>query len=174
MSLWLQSTMQALHDGHYERVRRDLLPLAPIPIPECLIREAEFGERRCRDTSRDRLFPIRFLWLLEGNEQRLWSYPPLGRSRYHPEMLLDLWERSTADSEYRLTREAEGFRFDETEKAVDLTAGWIYIGERFIQDLFEVEAAIGVELQFPGGPSGERRPAFPAHRRPPSSGGGRS
>ena len=164
MSLWLQSSLQALHDGNYERFRRDLLPMAPIRVPGCLTREVEFAERRCRDTSRDRLFPIRFLWLLEANEQRLWGYIALGRSRYHPETLLDLWERAIAHPDYRQAREAEGFRFDLEEKAVELTAGWVYIGERFIDDLFEIEQALGVTLQFPSPPSGERRPAFPAHR----------
>jgi len=170
MSLWLQSSLQALESGDYERFRRGILPIAPLPIPDCLGREVEFAERRCRDLSQDRLFPIRFLWLLEANEQRRWGYPPLARSHYHPETLLDFWERAIADPDYRQAREAEGFRFDLEERAVEMTAGWIYIGERFIEDLFEVEDALGVALQFPSPPSGEPRPAFAARRRGRGSG----
>jgi|GEM_PF-1362965 len=173
MSLWLQSSLQALQSGDYARFRQDLLPVAPIPIPDCLGRELEFAERRCRRASQDRLFPIRFLWLLEANEQRLWGYPPLARSHYHPETLLDFWERAIADPDHRQAREADGFRFDLEEKAVEMTAGWIYIGERFIADLFEVEEALGVTLQFPSPSSGVPRPVFPLRRRGGGSGGER-
>jgi hypothetical protein len=149
------------------RFRQEILPMAPIPLPDCLRHELEFAERHCQDPTHDRLFPIRFLWLLEANEQRRYGHPPLVRSHYHPEELLSFWKRAAADPEYRRAREAEGFRFDLMEKAVELTAGWVYIGDRFIRDLFAVEATLGVTLQFPCPPYGQRRPAFPACRRPP-------
>lgn len=173
MSLWLQAATESLCEGDYEHIRMNLLPIAPIPIPGCLARELEFAERRCRDTETDRLFPIRFLWLLEANEQRHFGLPALGRSRYHPEKLLDLWERACGDEPYRLAREAEGFRFALEEKAVELSAGWVYIGERFIEDFLEVEAALRVELLFPDPQTGETRPAFQALKQRRSGGGGR-
>jgi hypothetical protein len=157
--------MEALHYGDYERFRRGLLPIAPIPIPDCLIRELEFAERRCRDREKDRLFPIRFLWILEANEQKWSGQPAPTRSRYHPEKLLEFWARVSADPQFRQEREAEGFRFDFVEKAVEMTAGWIYIGERFARDLLEIEAAVGVELLFSGPLAGELRPAFQELKR---------
>ena len=51
-------------------------------------------------------------------------------------------------------------RFDLAEKAVALTAGWVYIGDRFIDDFLDVEATAGFELLFPDPPSGELRPVF--------------
>lgn len=167
MSGWLDSALHALHHGEYHHFRQDILPVAPIPLPECLQKEIEFGERHCQNARQERLFPIRFLWMLEANEQRSWGQPPLARSHYHPEELLSFWRRALADPGFRRAREAEGFRFDLVEKAVELTAGWIYIGDRFIRDLFDVEAALGVTLQFPCPPYGQRRQAFPAYRRPP-------
>ena len=160
MSLWLQAATEALQKGNYEQFRVNLLPLAPISIPSCMHRELEFAERRCRDKAKDQLFPIRFLWLMEANEQRMFGLSPLGRSLYHPEKLLELWERASADVQYRRESEAAGFRFDFTEKAVKLDVGWIYIGERFVEDFLEVETTLGVELLFPNPPASEGRPAF--------------
>ncbi len=165
MSLWFQAATEALYDGNYQAFREILLPRAPFIVPHCLVREFEFAERRCCDLKKDRLFPIRFLWFMEGTEQRLWGLPPLGRSGYHPEKLLELWERVSTDPRYREEREAEGFLFDFTEKAVQLTVGWVYIGERLVEDFLEIEAALGVELLFPCPASGEGRPAFQETKR---------
>jgi hypothetical protein len=165
MSLWLQAATEALHSGEYERFRTRILPLAPIPIPGCLVRELEFAERRCRDNAKDRLFPIRFMWVMEANEQRLFGLTPLGRSHYHPEKLLELWERACSDAQYRQEREAEGFLFDFVEKAVELTVGWVYIGDRFVEDFLEVESVLGVELLFPDPQAGAPRPALQAFKR---------
>lgn len=165
MSLWLQTAIDALTDGAYERFRQDLLPTSPIPLPDCMMLELKFAERRCRNVIKDRLFPIRFLWLLEANEQRLWGLPPLGRSNYHPERLLETWDRVSTDPQFRQELEAEGFRFDFAEKAVELTPGWVYIGNRFVEDLLGVGGAVGVELMFPGSTSGELNPAFQGSKR---------
>jgi hypothetical protein len=160
VSLWLQAAMEALQSGDYERLRVKIMPRAPIHIPGCLLRELEFAERRCRDVSTDPLFPIRFLWLMEANEQRMFGLGALGRSLYHPEKLLQLWERASADVQYRRESEAAGLRFDFAEKAVKLGEGWIYIGERFVEDFLEVETTLGVELLFPNPLASEGRPAF--------------
>ena len=160
MSLWLQAATEALHGGEYERFRTQLLPHAPSRVPDCLIRELEFAERRCRDNAKDRLFPIRFLWLMEANEQRMFGLIPLDRSLYHPEKLMEVWKQASADAKCRQEFEAMGFRFDFAEKAIELSTGWIYIGERLVEDLLEVETAAGVELLFPNPPDGERRPVF--------------
>lgn len=170
VSLWLQAAIGALHDREYQRMRRDLLPICPIPVPGCLVRELEFGERSCADPSTAKLFPIRFLWTLEANEQNLFGLAPLAHSRYHPEKLLQLWKKARADPDYRSEREAEGFVFDFAERAVELSVGWVYIGERFAEDFLEVEAALGVELLFPAARSKQRRPAFRALKRQRSGG----
>lgn len=165
MSLWLQSAIEALNAGEYERLRKYLLPNAPIPIPGCMSAELEFAERRCGKSPGDRLFPIRFLWLMEAHEQKFGDFDPLGRSRYHPEKILELWERASGDAAYRQEREAEGFRFDLAEKAVEMTAGWVYVGERFVEDFLEVEQVVGVKLLFKKTASGKRRPAFEKFKR---------
>jgi hypothetical protein len=165
VSLWLQAAIESLEEGDYKHVRKRLLPSLQSPVPGCLIRELEFGERRCCDIKKDRLFPIRFLWWLEGVEQRNFGLTALGRSGYHPEKLLDVWERACGDSAYRHEREAEGFKFDFAEKAMELTVGWVYIGDRFVEDFLELETALGVELLFPGPQPGEALPAFQAAKK---------
>lgn len=160
MSLWLQAATEALQYGDYERLRVQILPLAPIPIPGCMIQELEFAERHCRDISTDPLFPIRFLWLLEANEQRMFNLSVLGRSLYHPEKILELWERASADMKYRRESESDGFQFDFSEKAMKFEVGWVFIGERFVEDFLEIETALGVELLFPNPLTGEGTPAF--------------
>lgn len=160
MSLWLQAVMYSLEEGDYENFRVNLLPVAPIPIPGCMIKELEFAERCCRDIEKDRLFPIRFLWLLEANEQRLYGLSPLERSKYHPEKLLEVWNRAYEDSQYRQELEASGFQFNLDEKALQLSEGWIYIGDQFAEDFLEIEATLGVELLFSDPSAAEGKPAF--------------
>jgi hypothetical protein len=160
VSLWLQAATEALQSGDYERFRVNILPLAPISIPGCMYRELEFAERRCRDKTKDQLFPIRFLWLMEANEQRMFGLSPLGRSRYHPEKILSLWKRASAEAQYLQECEADGVQFDFNEKAMKLDVGWIFIGDRFIEDFLEVEITLGVELLFPNPSTTERLPAF--------------
>jgi hypothetical protein len=160
MSLWLQAVTEALQYGDYERLRGQILPRAPIPIPDCMINELKFAERRCRNISTDPLFPIRFLWLWEANEQRRFNLSALGRSLYHPEKILELWERASADMKYRRESESYGFQFDFFEKAIKFDQGWVFIGERFVDDFLEVETALGVELLFPNPLTSEGTPAF--------------
>jgi len=150
MSLWLQSDIEHLNSRLYNAFRENLLPGAPIPIPECLVRELEFGERCCTDPSGDPLFPIRFIWLLEGNEQRFDNLPMLGRSRFHPEILyFDIRQRAVNEPEFRDWMETEGFRINLTEKAIAMSTGWILIGDHFVEDLFQIESLHHVELLFP-------------------------
>jgi len=158
VSLWLQSATKALILGQYDRFRNELLPVAPRPVPDSLLREVAFGERRCRGD--DHLFPIRFLWLWEGSEQGLFGLKALGRSRYHPQQLLALWTRACGDPEFRAQREAEGFRFDLGEEAVEMPNGWIYVGDQFAADLVEGEKVLGHELVFPDLRPGQEYPRF--------------
>jgi hypothetical protein len=172
MSLWLQSSILALQSGDYERYRRDILPMAPIPLPECFAREVAFGERRCRGGENDRLFPIRFLWLLECLEQRNFGYPALGRSRYHPERTIAIWESVLADPEERARLEADGMRFDLEEKAINLIAGWLYLGDRFVEDFLEIERVGRAELLFRLEGEETARPAFVELKRRRAAAGG--
>jgi hypothetical protein len=165
MSLWLDSVLTSLQNGEYKWLREMNLPNAPVPMPECMYRELEFAERRCTDLENDRLFPIRFLWLMEAHEQRMFGLKALERSRYHPEKLLELWDRVSADTQYEQELETAGFRFDFDEKAVQLEMGWVYIGDSFIQDFIDVLDTLGVELLFPDGKDGEGRPAFHEYKR---------
>jgi hypothetical protein len=169
MSLWLQSTLSFLEARYYHHVRENLLPIAPIALPGCLERELAFGERHCSDANGAALFPIRFLWTLEAAEQRNFGLPA-GRSRYHPENLLESWERASADAVYRAELEAQGFRFDFDEKTIELTAGWVYIGDHFAEDFLAIEATLGVEILFPSPPPGAPEPAFRELKRRRSEG----
>lgn len=170
MSLWLQAVLEDLQCGDYKHLRERILPLAPIRIPSCLIRELEFAERRCRDYKKDPLFPIRFLWLMEAHEQGMFGLSPSGRSLYNPEELLNFWQRAIADNQYQQECEAKGIRFDFVENAVKLDAGWIYIGKTFVEDFLEIESTLGVELLFPNPPNSKGRPVFQEFKKPKSSG----
>jgi hypothetical protein len=66
MSWWLQSAIECLNNRGYKDFREKILPAASIPIPRCLIREPEFGEKYGTDPAEDPLFPIHFIWLLGG------------------------------------------------------------------------------------------------------------
>jgi hypothetical protein len=166
MSLWLQSAIWDLDSRSYKHFREQLIPCAPIPIPGCMMKEFEFGERYCRDPQDDPLFPIRFLWLLEGLEHRNFSLPMLGRSRYHPEILLfDFWEQAVADPSFREELESAGFKFNFEDKAIAMSAGWIFIGDHFADDLFEVESVLNTKFLFPDAETGELRPVFNALRK---------
>ena len=164
MSLWLEAMTRALRDGEYSRIREVLLPRAPRSIPECMYREMAFAERCCRDIETDPVFPIRFLWLLDGHEQLAFGLPPSGLGVYHPEKLFDFWPRVIVDKDLRAQHEADGMRLNLEEKAVDLGRGWIYIGDRFIEDLFDVEACLGGEVLFKCPETGEFLPVFRAQR----------
>jgi hypothetical protein len=166
MSLWLQSAIEHLNCRRYKAFRDNLLPIAPILIPGCMIRELEFGERCCTDPADDPLFPIRFLWLLEGNEQRQFNLPMLGRSRYHPEILLfEIWDRAVNEPKFRDEMESEGFRFNWTEKAIAMSTGWILIGNHFVEDLFQIESLLYEELLFPDNKTGEMCTVFQSFRK---------
>lgn len=164
MSLWLHSALDHIALRDYTHVRQ-LLPIAPIAIPACLEREIAFAERRCVDPGRPGLFPVRFLWTLEALEQRNFGYPP-GRSHYHPEKLIANWERACADADFRAELESAQFALDFAERAIELSRGWVYLGDRFVEDFLEIEAAAGVELLFasatPGAPP---QPAFRERKR---------
>jgi hypothetical protein len=159
MSLWLQSALACLAAREYSHVRQRLLPIAPVSLPACLERELAFAERRCVDPEQPGLFPVRFLWTLDALEQRSFGHPS-GRAYYHPEKLLRNWERACGDAAFRAELEAAAFVLDFAEQAIELSRGWVYIGDRFTEDFLEIEATVGVELLFssesPGGP----RPAF--------------
>ena len=159
MSLWLQAVLESLESGRYESLRKKIMPHAPIPIPSCMLRELEFAERHCLDVTKDPLFPIRFLWLMEGKEQRVLGILP-GRSLYHPEKLLELWERASRDIQFRMENETAGMRFDFTEKAVKFDQGWIYIGDHFVDDFLEIEATLGCELLFCNSTESKGKPVF--------------
>ncbi len=166
MSLWLQSAIECLENRDYKYFREKLLPHAPIPIPACMIRELEFGEKYCTHSGEDPLFPIRFLWLLEGNEQRLYNLPMLGRSRFHPEVLLfNIWNRVIAEPEFRQEMESKDFKFNFIEKAIAMSTGWILIGDHFVEDLFQIESLLLVELLFPDNVTGEMRTVFQSFRK---------
>jgi hypothetical protein len=90
----------------------------------------------------------------------MFGLSPLERSCYHPEKLLELWKRVSTDVDYRQECEGAGLQFDFVEKAVKVSEGWIYIGERFVEDFLEVETILGTQLLFPDPLTGDGRPAF--------------
>lgn len=161
MSLWLQSVIGHLADRKYKQVRDNLLPISPIPIPDCLKKELDFGEKCCNYPEPEPLFPIRFLWLLEGNEYRRFNLPMLNRSHYHPEVLLfDIWNRVVSEPDFKKEMESDGFRFNLDEKSLSMSRGWVFIGNHFIEDFLEIEMTLGIELLFPDKDNNKLRPVF--------------
>ena len=74
----------------------------------------------------------------------------LERSRFHPEVLyFEFWQRALNEPEFRTKTEADRFRFNLTEKAIAMSTGWIWIGDHFVEDFFEVENILGIKLLFP-------------------------
>lgn len=53
---------------------------------------------------------------------------------------------------------------------MNLGVGWIYIGDRFVEDFLEVETTLGVELLFPNPPASEGQPAFQGFKQSRSGG----
>jgi hypothetical protein len=133
MSLWLQAATNALHERDYDQFRR-ILPIAPIPIPTCMLREVKFAQRFCRAKMKARLFPIRFLWLLAASEQQHFGLNPPSQSLYHPEKLIELWTQACISPQFRQERENKGISFDFNETAMKLSGGWIYVGQHFAAD----------------------------------------
>jgi hypothetical protein len=110
---------------------------------------------------------VRFLWTLEALEQSSLGYRP-GRSYYHPEKLLRNWERACTDAAFRADLEAAAFALDFEEQAIELSRGWVFIGDRFVEDFLEIEVTVGVELLFSAQPPGSPQPAFHELKRRPS------
>jgi|GEM_PF-3491769 len=90
------------------------------------------------------------------------SYEAAGRSHYHPEELLEFWERANSDASFRQDLTANGFRFDMKEKAINFTAGWVLIGDNLAGDFLEIEKTMNVELIFSNYPGRSSQPAFVA------------
>ena len=171
MSLWLESALEAIADREYRRLRESLIPCCPIQLPQCMINEMEYGERHCVGEGACPLFPIRFLWFLEGIEQRNFGYQARERSKYDPEMLLQMFEDAFNNESVRFQKEALGIKFDMNEKAINAAGEWVYIGNSFAADLFAIESAVGVEILFPTMNGGSPQPAFVNLRNGQSSNG---
>ncbi|MBT0652908.1 hypothetical protein [Geomobilimonas luticola] len=101
---------------------------------------------------------------MECNEQRLFGIEPLGRSIYHPEKLLEVWEHVQSDQNYCNYLKENGFEFDFVDKAMELTRGWIYVGDTFIEDFMEIEQNIGVEMMFPDPETKEPKAVFKSYK----------
>jgi hypothetical protein len=159
MSLWLQSLIESIGNYNYPNVHK-LLEVSPRELPKCMLREIEYGETHCSDKNQLGLFPIRALWLLECNEQSLFGLSPLGRSYYHPEKIWEVWNRVLIEESFCNYLKDQGMRFDFEGKAMELSYGWVYIGESFIDDLIEIENNIGTEMMFPDLETREPRAVF--------------
>ncbi len=160
MSLWLDAMLSHLSIGKYQKIRENVLPMCPIPFPDCLKKEFEYGERCCNNSENDRLYPIRFLWFMEAHEQRMFGYEAGARSHYHPEKLLEFWERAISDASFLQEQTANGFRFDMKEKAINMSAGWVLIGDDLVGDFIEIEKILKVEMLFANDTGSDPQPAF--------------
>lgn len=165
MSYWLSAVLSHLQFGLYKDIREKILPMCPIPLPECLKTEFEYGERCCDATEENRLYPIRFNWMMEAHEQRMFGFQAGGRSHYHPEKLLEFWERVKTDDTFQAQQLANGFRFDFKEKAINMTAGWVLIGDHLMDDLLEIEKVLKVEMIFDNYPGRPPGPAFVEYKK---------
>jgi hypothetical protein len=101
-----------------------------------------------------------------GERKRLYNLPLLGRSRFHPEILyFDIWQQAVNEPEFRDKMESEGSLFNWAEKAVAMSTGWILIGDHFVEDLFQIESLLHVELLFADHKTGEIRTVFQPFRK---------
>lgn len=141
-----------------------LLPMAPTAIPECMDREMAFAERCCLNIETDRLFPIRYFWLLDGHRRVASGYYSSTSDIYHPEILLDFWNHAVSNIDFKKRHEANKGRFNFHEKAVDLGNGWIYVGDDLMNDLFEIESCLGREVLFECPETGKHLPVFRSQR----------
>jgi hypothetical protein len=55
MSLWLQSALEALEEGDYRNLR-GLVTHAPLRLPDCMLREIEYGETHFHENSEGACF----------------------------------------------------------------------------------------------------------------------
>jgi len=167
MSLFFQYIEGCFADEQYHEIRQAMKEFqqGSKPFPPCIYRELGFGIRGSfRQIRNDKLFPIRFLSLFGLNEQRLSGLPVMGRSYYHPERLYQRWELCCRDEAVRQEAEEAGVMFDMQNKAILLTRGWVWIGDTFVQDFFEIEAHYDEKLLFPD-PNNELKPIFNEYRQ---------
>ena len=171
MSLFLSNAIMALQSGRYEKFRKIIENVGPHifrgKMPKSLLDEARYGEMYCKKDSSEPLFPIRFLWLLEMHELRMFGLEPLGRSLYHPEKLYELWQKAVSDRAYREELQQNHIELDLKNKAILLSAGWVYIGDHFIEDFIEIERFMAGdrEILYPDPDTGEMRPVFHDYKR---------
>jgi len=164
LSLLFQHIVELYSNAQYNTIREKLrnFEKANKPFPDCIYRELDYAEsntyRKIRD---ENLFPIRFLWLFELKEQAMTGIAmPLNRSHYNPETLYARWLKCLVDESFRLEAIKADVLFDMDNKAISLTWGWVLIGDKFIDDLIEIEAFYGEELMVPDEKTGIASPLF--------------
>ena len=151
MSLFLQHIQELYADSEYHEIRESLRGFEKNTqklLPSCIFKELDYARSTSYRSIRDEnIFPIRFLWFFELNEQRIMGViMPLERSHYNPEKLYEIWLRCLSDESYRQEAEAADVLFDLNNKAISLTRGWVFIGDAFIEDLMEIESYWGENL----------------------------
>ena len=163
MSNHLQHIEELYELGQFSDVRRELksLETPDHPLPSCLFRELAYAESNpSRVISDENVYPVRFMWFFQIHEQQIFDgIIPVGRG-YHPEKLCNLWHQCMEDSAYRAQyAEENGIHFDLTWQAVTMLKGWVWIGERLVEDLIEIEKYFDTLLLVPD-KDDSQRPAF--------------
>jgi len=69
------------------------------------------------------------------------------------------------DDTFQAQQLANGFRFDFKEKAINMTAGWVLIGDHLMDDLLEIEKVLKVEMIFDNYPGRPPGPAFVEYKK---------
>lgn len=164
MSLLFQHIVELYSHAEYNTIREKLrnFEKANKPFPDCIYRELDYAEANTYRKFRDEnVFPIRFLWLFELKEQVMTGRAmPLDRSHYNPEGLYSRWLKCLEDESFRQEAIKADVIFDMENKAISLTWGWVLIGDKFIDDLMEIEEFYGEELMVPDEETGIATPLF--------------
>ena len=145
MSLFYQHIGQLYESCKYAEIREELHKFenSKKPFPGCIYKELDYAEsevyRKIRD---ENVFPIRFLWLFEFNEYRLFGITST-LSYYSPKLLYNNWQECMNNNSVREEAEKFDVCFDMENKAISLTKGWVLMGDTFLEDLKEVKNFYG-------------------------------
>ena len=166
MSLFLDYIENCYFDEQYHDIRRAMKDFEKgwKSFPDCLYRELDFAIKGSFREIRDvKLFPIRFMLMFGFYEERMFAMPIMGRCYYHPEELWKLWNECFQDGADRQEAVEAGILFDIQHGAIALPSGWIWMGNTFVQDFFELERFLKKPIKFPD-KNGKMKPIFQQYR----------
>jgi len=142
MSFFLQHIQELYYYKEYSQIREELIKFEKSNrlLPKCLFKEVDYADSNTYRKIRDEdVYPVWFLWFFDMHEHVMFNIDFFGQSRYFPQWLQERWNLCCENENYREDALANGVLFDFENKAISLTAGWVFIGDSFLEDLKEIE-----------------------------------